>query len=135
MTKTTIVSTIMRVVVGILFVAHGVSKMQMGIGNVEAWFSSMGVSGWLAYMVAPLELAGGSLLIVGLFTRVISAMFTIMLLGAIVTMKLSVGLLGNEQMAGYELDLAYMLVTIYLATTKSVPLSLDHLFFRKSSLS
>ncbi|OMF21937.1 oxidoreductase [Paenibacillus sp. FSL H8-0548] len=133
MTKIAAVSTLMRVVLGILFLAHGISKLQMGLGNVEAWFSSMGVAGFLAYVVALLELLGGFLLIIGLFTRIVSAIFTIMLAGAIVTMKLSVGLLGSAEMAGYELDLAFMLVSIYLIVSETTPLSVDQILFKKRS--
>jgi len=131
MTKTAVVSTIMRVVLGILFLAHGISKFQMGLGNVEAWFGSMGVPGFLAYAAAALELVGGILLIAGLFTRYVSALFVIMLLVAIATMKLSVGLLGNNQMPGYELDLSFMLVAVYLIVAEPTPLSVDSLLFRK----
>ncbi|WP_438348123.1 DoxX family protein [Paenibacillus sp. FA6] len=133
MTKETMVSTLMRVVLGILFLAHGISKLQMGLGNVQGWFDSMGVPGFLAYLVAALELIGGILLIIGLFTRSVSVLFTVMLLGAIVTMKLSAGLLGTDQMAGYELDLAFMLVTIYLSVAKPTALSIDQAFLRKRS--
>jgi uncharacterized membrane protein YphA (DoxX/SURF4 family) len=103
----------------------------MGLGNVEAWFDSMGLPGFLAYIVAFLELIGGILLIIGLFTRYVSVLFIIMLLGAIFTMKLSAGLLGNNQMAGYELDLAFMLVAIYLSISDPTPLSIDQAFLRK----
>jgi len=130
MTKTAVVSTIMRVVLGILFLAHGISKFQMGLGNVEAWFGSMGVPGFLAYAAAALELVGGILLIAGLFTRYVSALFVIMLLVAIATMKLSVGLLGNNQMPGYELDLSFMLVATYLIVAEPSPLSVDSLLLR-----
>jgi putative oxidoreductase len=133
MTKVIVVSTIMRVVLGILFLAHGISKLQMGLGNVEAWFSSIGVPGVLAYVVAVLELVGGILLIVGLFTRYVSVLFVIMLIGAIFSVKLSVGLLGNSQMAGYELDLILIFVAIYLIVSDNSPLSVDYALFRKRS--
>jgi putative oxidoreductase len=133
MTKVTVVSTIMRVVLGILFLVHAISKFQMGLGNVEAWFSSMGVPGMLAYVVAVLELVGGIMLIVGLFTRYVSALFVIMLIGAIFTMKLSAGLLGNGQMAGYELDLSFILVAMYLFVTDATPLSVDYTLNKKRS--
>lgn len=131
MTKVTVVATLMRVVLGIIFLAHGISKLQMGLSNVAAWFSSMGVPGILAYVVVVLEVVGGILLIVGLFTRYVSALFIIMLIGAIFTMKLSAGLLGNSQMAGYELDLGFMLVAIYLFVSDTSPLSIDQALFRK----
>ncbi|OAB42248.1 DoxX family protein [Paenibacillus glacialis] len=133
MTRITVVSTIMRIVMGILFLAHGISKLQMGLGNVEAWFGSLGLPGLLAYAVAALELVGGIMLIVGLFTRYVSAIFTVMLLGAIVTTKFSAGLLGNDQMAGYEMDLSFMLVTIYLTVAAPTALSIDQLFLKKRS--
>jgi putative oxidoreductase len=81
--------------------------------------------------VAVLELVGGIFLIMGLFTRIVSVIFTIMLIGAIVSMKLSVGLLGNGEMAGYELDLAFILVAIYLSVSETGPLSMDYIFLKK----
>ncbi|GMK42015.1 hypothetical protein PCCS19_50740 [Paenibacillus sp. CCS19] len=133
MTKINIVSTIARVVLGILFVAHGLDKFQMGLGNVEAWFDSIGVPGPLAYAVAYIELVGGILLIAGIFTRYVAALLVIILIGAIVTTKLSVGLLGNGQMAGYELDLSFIVIAIYLIVADRSPLSFDHLLWRKRS--
>lgn len=130
MMRIRVVSTIMRVVMGILFLAHGISKFQMGLENVEAWFDSVGVPGFLAYFVATLELVGGIMLIIGLFTRYVSIIFTIMLIGAIVTTKLSVGLLGE---GGYEMDLAFILVTLYLSVSERTPLSIDQAFLRKRS--
>ncbi|MCY9670059.1 DoxX family protein [Paenibacillus alginolyticus] len=134
MTKVTVVATLMRVVLGIIFLAHGISKLQMGLSNVAAWFSSMGVPGILAYVVVVLEVVGGILLIIGLFTRYVSALFIIMLIGAIFTMKLSGGLLGNSQMAGYELDLGFILVAIYLFVSDTSPLSIDQALFRKRGI-
>lgn len=133
MASTAWVSTIMRVVLGILFLAHGISKFQMGLGNVAGWFDSVGVPGSLAYIVGPLELVGGILLIVGLFTRYVSALFVLMLLGAIVTVKLSAGLLGSGGGAGYELDLAFMLVALYLSVAKPAPLSVDRMFAKSAN--
>jgi putative oxidoreductase len=133
MTKMAVVSMIMRVVLGIIFLAHGVAKFQMGLGNVEEWFSSIGIPGFIAYVVAMLELLGGIMLIVGLFTRYVSAVFVVMLLGAIVMAKLPVGLLGNGQMAGYELDLGFILISLYLVVAERSALSIDHLIMNKRS--
>jgi putative oxidoreductase len=133
MSKTTVVSVIMRVVMGIIFMIHGIAKFQMGLSNVEAWFSSIGVPGFLAYVVAALELVGGIMLIVGLFTRYVSVLFVLLLLGAILTAKLSAGLLGNGQSAGYELDLGFMLISLYLAVADQSPVSVDGLIMKKRS--
>ncbi|MCY9529192.1 DoxX family protein [Paenibacillus alvei] len=115
----------MRVVLGIIFMFHGIAKFQMGMTNVEEWFSSIGIPGFVAYIVALLELVGGIMLIAGLFTRYVSALFVVMLIGAILTAKLSAGLLGNAQMAGYELDLGFMMISLYLAVADRSPFSLD----------
>ncbi|MBP1964266.1 DoxX family protein [Paenibacillus aceris] len=131
MTKATVVSLIMRVVMGIIFIVHGVSKLQMGLSNVDAWFGSIGIPGFLAYFVAALELVGGIMLILGLFTRYVSALFVIMLIGAIVTTKLSAGLVGNAQMPGFELELGFMLVSLYLVVADHSPFSVDRLFMNK----
>jgi putative oxidoreductase len=131
MSKVSVVTVIMRVVMGIIFMVHGIAKFQMGLSNVEAWFGSLGIPGFIAYAVAVLELVGGIMLIVGLFTRYVSVLFVVMLIGAIVTVKLSAGLLGNDQGAGYELDLGFMLISMYLAVAGSSPLSVDRLIMNK----
>jgi len=131
--KISVVTTIMRVVLGILFLAHGISKFQMGLDGVAGYFQSIGIPGFMAYLVAPIELVGGILLIVGLLTRYVSIVLIVILLGAIFTAKLSLGLLGNGQMAGYELDLAYIVIALYLAVTDRTRWSLDHLLFGRRS--
>ncbi|MCL9659258.1 DoxX family protein [Paenibacillus hunanensis] len=133
MMKLTVVSTIMRVVLGILFLAHGISKFQMGMDGVAGWFQSVGIPGFLAYVVSPIELVGGILLIIGLFTRYVSILLIIVLLGAVFTVKLSAGLMGNGQMAGYELDLSFMLVALYLAVSNNTGFSLDQMLFRRKT--
>lgn len=132
MNKTAFVSIIMRVVLGIIFIFHGVDKFQ-GISNVEAWFSSIGIPGVLAYVVAAIELIGGILLILGLFTRYVAGLFVIILIGAIITAKLSAGLLGNGQMAGYELDLGFIMVSLYLVVADRSPFSVDRFIMSKRS--
>lgn len=130
MIKTAWVPDLMRVVLGLLFVAHSISKFQMGLGNVAAWFGSYGTPGFLAYIAGWLELFGGILLIVGLFTRYVSALFTVLLIGAILYIKLPIGLISYE-MPGYELELAYLMLTIYFIFIGPGPLSIDKLFLGK----
>ncbi|NOV02280.1 DoxX family protein [Paenibacillus planticolens] len=133
MNKAVIVSVIMRVMMGIIFIVHGITKLQMGLSNVDAWFSSMGIPGFLAYLVFALELAGGIMLILGLFTRYVSALFVIMLIGATLTTKLSAGLLGNDQMPGFELEIGFILISLYLAVADKSPLSIDRFMKKRSA--
>lgn len=127
--KMNIVTTIMRVVFGILFLAHGMDKFNTGLGNVAGWFESINIPGFLAYIVGPVELIGGILLILGLFTRYVSAILFIILLGAVLTTKLSMGLLN-----GYELDLSFMIIALYLVFAETTRWSLDHLIFKKAKM-
>ncbi len=126
-------STIMRVLLGIIFMAHGISKFQMGLENVAGWFGSIGIPVFVAYIVAYLELIGGISLIVGFATRYLSIGYMVLLLGAIVTVKLPIGLLGNNQMAGYELDLALLALALYFAISDERGLGLDQLLFKKKN--
>jgi len=127
--KMNLVTTLIRIVLGILFLAHGINKFQTGLGNVGQWFESIHIPAFMAYVVATIELVGGILLIAGLFTRIVSVLLIGVLVGAIFTAKLSAGLLGNGQMAGYELDLAFLMLAFYLVFAERTPWSLDHLFF------
>lgn len=129
--KMDIVTTVMRIVLGILFMAHGINKLETGLDNVGQWFESIHIPAFMAYVVAAIELVGGILLIVGLFTRIVSVLLIGVLAGAIFTAKLSAGLLGNGQMAGYELDLAFLLVALYLVFADRTRWSVDHLLFRR----
>ncbi|WP_415802492.1 DoxX family protein [Cytobacillus oceanisediminis] len=124
---------IIRITLGILFFIHGLVKFQGGIENIVGWFESMGLPGFLAYAVALIELAGGLALILGLATRLVFALFAIIMIGATLKVKLSIGLLGNGQMAGYELDLALLAMAIYLAINGSKLLSAGQLIFHKDS--
>jgi putative oxidoreductase len=120
---------ILRVVLGVIFFAHGLSKFQGGINNTVSFFDSIGIPGFMAYVVAIIELVGGIAMIIGLGTRIVSVLFTVVMLGAIFTVKLPAGLLGNGQTGGYELDLALLAMAIYFATANKSVLSLDNKIF------
>ncbi|MDR4886754.1 DoxX family protein [Fredinandcohnia sp. QZ13] len=120
-------SLIIRVVLGITFFVHGLVKFQDGIENTVGWFDSIGLPGVLAYGVAGIELVGGIMLVLGLFSRIVSILFAIVMVGAIIKVKLAIGFLGNGQMAGYELDLAFLAMAVMLAITGSKAFALDQL--------
>ncbi|OCA85094.1 DoxX family protein [Pseudobacillus wudalianchiensis] len=121
---------ILRVVLGIAFFVHGLAKFQGGIENIVGWFESIGLPGFLAYGVALIETAGGIALILGLGTKMVSALLALIMIGAILKVKLAAGFLGNGQSAGYELDLAFLAMAVSLAVTGSKLYSLGHVIFR-----
>lgn len=122
--------TLLRVFLGYTFFIHGLDKFQGGIENTVLFFESLGLPGFSAYVIAIIELVGGALMILGLGTRVVAVLFAVIMVGAIATAKLGLGFLGNGQMAGYELDLALLVISIYLALHKTTYLALGNLFFR-----
>ncbi|SDM47186.1 Uncharacterized membrane protein YphA, DoxX/SURF4 family [Fictibacillus solisalsi] len=119
---------ILRIFIGIAFLIHGILKFQGGIGNTAGWFESIGLPGFLAYVVAVIELVGGILMILGLGTRLLAFLFAVVLLGAILTVKAQAGFTGNGQAAGYELDLAYLVISVFLLLNGSRLLSVGALF-------
>lgn len=133
MFKTELGALILRVILGVIFFIHGLVKFQGGIENTVGWFDSIGVPGYMAYAVAGIEFVGGIALIIGVGTRLVSALFAIIMIGATLKVKLSVGLLGNGQMAGYELDLAFLAMAIYLSINGSKLLSVGQLLFKKNT--
>jgi putative oxidoreductase len=124
---------ILRVVLGITFFIHGFVKFQGGIENQVAWFSSIGLPGFLAYVVAIIELVGGFALIIGFGTKIISVLISFLMIGATLKVKLSLGFLGNGQMAGYELDVVLLAMAVYLAINGSKLWSVGQLIFQKES--
>ncbi|MEY8734048.1 DoxX family protein [Peribacillus frigoritolerans] len=121
----------LRVILGLTFFIHGVSKFQGGIGNTAGFFDSLGIPGFMAYIVAGVELIGGLAVILGLGTRIVSVLFAVIMAGAIFTAKLHAGFLGNGQAAGYELDLALLAMSVYLACANRTVLSMDNVIFNK----
>lgn len=110
---------IIRFVLGITFFMHGLVKFQSGIDNIAGWFTSIGLPGFLAYGVATVELVGGLCLIVGFGVKYIGLLFALIMVGAIVKVKWSAGLLGDGKNPGYELDLALLAMGLYLFVAKA----------------
>ncbi|MGF7031309.1 putative membrane protein YphA (DoxX/SURF4 family) [Paenibacillus mucilaginosus] len=124
---------ILRVVLGITFLVHGAAKFQMGLGNVSGFFESLELPGFMAYLVAVIELVGGALLILGISTRIVSILLGLIMLGAIVKVKLAGGFMGDGKGAGYELDLALLAISAYLGLSGSSLYAVERLWKRTDS--
>lgn len=126
MFKNEVGALIVRVALGIILGVHGLIKFQDGIGNTVGWFESINLPGFLAYGVAGLELVGGLMLIIGLGTRIVASLFVLLMAGAIITVKFSVGFVN-----GYELDLALMAMAALLAIAGSQLFAVDRRMFNQ----
>ncbi|MFT8320868.1 MAG: DoxX family protein [Bacillus sp. (in: firmicutes)] len=117
---------VLRIVLGISFFIHGLAKFQAGITNTAGWFESIGLPGFLAYLVAGGELVGGIALIIGLLSRIVSLLLAVIMISAIVTVKLSAGFLN-----GFELEVAYFVMAVSIAITGSRAFAIDALLFKE----
>jgi putative oxidoreductase len=74
---------VLRVSLGVMFVAHGLLKaIVFTLPGTANFFESVGFPGFLAYIVTPFELVAGALLILGVQTRVVALASVPLLLGA-----------------------------------------------------
>ena len=75
---------ILRVSSGALFIAHGLLKVLVfTLPGTVAYFESLGLPGFLAYLTIAAELAGGVALILGVATRLVALALIPVLLGAL----------------------------------------------------
>lgn len=88
-----------RAAIGVIFLIHGVSKFNPGFSG---FLTNVGLPVELQMPIALLETIGGILLILGIMTRISSALLSIDMLGAIFYIKHAANITGQ---GGYELDL------------------------------
>lgn len=108
----------LRLLVGIIFAAHGKFKLDWGYANLAEWLGTQGfpLAVLLGYLLPWIELVGGLLVIAGLGTRYIASAFSLILLAALLKVKLSVGFISGTA-TGYEFDLLLLAVCVHVALT------------------
>ena len=118
---------LLRLVVGLLFAAHGAQKLFGWFGGggpqgTAAFFSSLGYRrpALLAIVVGLSELGGGLLLAAGFLTPLAAFLLTTVMLNAIATVVWPKGFLG-----GYEFEVTLATVAVALSATGPGELSLD----------
>lgn len=119
---------VLRVVVGIVFVAHGAQKIFVyGFPGVTAAFGQMGVPmpGITGPLTAIVELLAGLALIFGLLTRLAALGLAIDMLGAIVLVHLQNGFFILPPKVGYEYAFTLLGACAALALSGAGAYSLD----------
>ncbi|WP_068425663.1 DoxX family protein [Janibacter terrae] len=117
---------ILRIVMGLTMFLHGWQKLTAaGFGGVGEMFAGMGAP--LAGVTGPLtllvELVGGVLIVLGLGTRVVGAVYALVMLGALFVVHLSAGFFVGD--GGYELVLLLAGIGAALAVAGPGAWSLD----------
>jgi putative oxidoreductase len=132
-TLTTTALTILRVVAGFLFAAHGWQKFnEFTIAGTQAAFTKMGVPAAeaVAPVIATLELVGGIALILGVLTRVFSALLALNMLGAFFLVHAPAGVFAAN--GGFELVLLLAAAGAAVALTGAGRLSVDRALFGRA---
>jgi putative oxidoreductase len=128
-----------RIVLGIVFFAHGSQKMLgwfggQGFSNTVNSFSHMGMPAALAYFVIFVEFFGGLSLLFGLFARLAGLGVTALMLGAILKVHAQNGLFmnwyGQQKGEGFEFHLLAIALAVLLLVRGAGALSIDRLFAR-----
>ena len=113
---------ILRVVVGIIFIAHGWPKFKNLKQNAQN-FAMMGFKpgAFWGTIVAFVELLGGLALIAGFFTQIAALLLAIDMLVAFLWKVKG----GQKLVSGFELDLTLMAAALLIATIGSGIYGLD----------
>ncbi len=121
-----IAGTLVRIVIGIMFLMHVSAKFRLGADAVAAnIFAKNGIEPALmwAYVVMFMELVGGVCLIIGLFTRFVAAALAIEMLVALLFVHLPKGYAAGG--GGYEYVLLIGAVCFLIAIRGGGPYSVD----------
>ncbi len=115
---------VLRIVLGVIMIAHGFSKVFGGMSHYIQTMSGMGLPAWLAYVSATVEFFGGILIIAGLLTRCAALAITIDTIIAIWKVNWKNGLLGDH---GYQFPLALAAIAFALIFFGAGPIAFDSL--------
>jgi putative oxidoreductase len=125
--------TFLRVVVGLVFLAHGYQKLFVwGIGGVTGTFAQMGIPAphLSAYLATSAEFFGGLALLFGLFTRVAAIPVAITMLVAILQVHLQGGFYAPK---GIEYPLTLLVANIALVIAGGGAYALDNVVFKSEA--
>ena len=105
-------ATILRVSMGVLFLAHaGLKLFVFTPAGTAGYFASLGLPGPLAYLVIAAELLGGIALILGIYSRWVSLALVPILLGSIYAPHGAAGFFFSNEGGGWEFP-AFWAVTL-----------------------
>ena len=128
---------IARIVLGIIFFAHGAQKMLGWYGgpglarSMRTFTEDVHLPSTLAFLVIAGELFSGIGLIVGLFTRIAALVIALTMVGAIATVHFRFGLFlnwfGHQEGHGIEYHLLAIALALVVVVKGAGAFSLDRL--------
>ena len=126
--------TLLRVIAGVTFMAHGAQKIfVMGLSGIAGGFAQMGVPApeVMAPFISFLELFAGFALVIGLLTRLAALGLVFDMLGAILLVHLKNGFFLPQ---GYEFVLTLLTISAALVFVGAGEYSLDAMIGRRKGL-
>ncbi len=140
-TSNDVAFTILRVILGVVFLAHGCQKMLgwfggFGFHGTVAAFTHMGMPAALAVLIICTEFFGGMGLIVGLLTRIAALGVAGLMIGAIFMVHLQNGFfmnwMGTQKGEGFEFHLLALAMAAALLLRGAGAFSLDRALSNKA---
>src|SRR5260370_10037540 len=117
---------VLRVVLGLIFFSHGYPKLAHSGAGMQGFFVEHGLPGYFVYIAGVLEVFGGILLALGLFTRGATLLLAIEM-GVAIWKVHSTG--SYLAVHNYEFPLAILAGSFALATVGAGRMALDHPLF------
>jgi putative oxidoreductase len=134
-TEDSMATTLLRLVLGVVFFAHGAQKMLgwfggYGFSGTMGFFTgTMHIPAFFAFLAIAAEFFGGLGLILGLLTRVAAFGIAVNMLVAIVTVHAQFGFFANwtgtQKGEGYEFHLLVLAMCAFLMIRGAGALSVD----------
>jgi putative oxidoreductase len=127
--------TTLRMVLGVVFFAHGAQKMLgwfggFGFHATMGFLTHIGLPAAIAFLVIVIEFFGGLGLVIGLLSRIAALGIGIEMIGAIFTVHLPNGFFmnwaGTQKGEGFEYHLLAIAVAAVLLTRGAGAFSVDH---------
>lgn len=129
--------TVIRVVLGVVFFAHGAQKVLgwfggYGLKGTTGYFTSIGLPLPIGYLVCFFEFLGGIGLVLGLLTRPAALAVGIVMVGAIAKVHWPHGFFINWELKpgkghGFEANLAFLAMAVACLIAGGGALSVDRL--------
>jgi putative oxidoreductase len=119
---------LMRLALGVIFIFHGYPKLLHAREWVQS-FARMGFPGYFAYIAGILEVFGGLMLIVGLFTRI--AAFLLACEMGVALWKVHMLVAKPLAVENYQFPLVLAASAFLLATVGAGIISIDQAIFRE----
>lgn len=121
---------LLRCALGVVFIHHGMPKL---FGKTQVYvdlFTGMGLPVWAVYLAGVIELFGGGLLILGLFTRIAGLLLTVHMAIALWKFNLAEGVLAVRE---YEFPLVLSVAAFTLAALGAGAVSIDRIVFKEKA--